>query len=226
MAAYKAILADEQILFVEGIKLVLQQMENPQVDVIGTARTSNDLFKVLSEKQADVLLFELNFQGEDPVNLIQKIKLANREIKLLVLSAYGDIKLVRSCFNNGVDGYILKSNDLKTLTNGIMAVMQEEIFLGEGLMLSPSMHKDEPKSNLAESNPLAKNDRFVLRQYLTNRELEILEMIVKGLNNRQIAKELYISDQTVGVHKKNIMKKLEVNSTAALIKAVEDNKLI
>lgn len=226
MAAYKAILADEQILFVEGIKLVLQQMENPQVDVIGTARTSDDLFKVISEKQADVLLFELNFQGEDPVNLIQKIKLANRKIKLLVLSAYGDIKLVRSCFNNGVDGYILKSNDLKTLTNGIMAVMQEEIFLGEGLMLSPSMHKDEPKSNLAESNPLAKSDRFVLRQYLTNRELEILEMIVNGLNNRQIAKELYISDQTVGVHKKNIMKKLEVNSTAALIKAVEDNKLI
>jgi len=226
MAAFKAILADEQVLFVEGIKLVLEQMENPQVEVVGIAGTSNDLFEQLKEKQADVLLFELNFQGEDPVNLIQKIKLVNREIKLLVLSAYGEIKLVRSCFNSGVDGYILKSNDVNALKAGITSVMQQEIYLGDGLMLSPAMYPDEPSSITLESNPLAKNDRFVMRQNLTNRELEILEMIVKGLNNRQIAKELYISDQTVGVHKKNIMKKLEVNSTPDLIKTVEDNKLI
>jgi len=226
MAAFKAILADEQVLFVEGIRLVLEQMENPQVEVVGIAGTSNDLFEQLKEKQADVLLFELNFQGEDPVNLIQKIKLVNREIKLLVLSAYGEIKLVRSCFNSGVDGYILKSNDVNALKTGITSVMQQEIYLGDGLMLSPAMHPDEPSSITLESNPLAKNDRFVMRQNLTNRELEILEMIVKGLNNRQIAKELYISDQTVGVHKKNIMKKLEVNSTPDLIKTVEDNKLI
>lgn len=226
MAAYKAILADEHVLFVEGLKLVLQHMDVPQVEVVGTAGTSKDLFELLKEKQADILLFELNFQGEDPLDLIKKIKLVDRSIKLVVLSAYGEMKLVRTCFNCGVDGYILKSNDLNTLKSGLSSVMQQEIFLGDGLMLAPSIHPDGHSANALEATPLAKNDRFVLRQNLTNRELEILEWIVKGLTNRQIAKELYISDQTVGVHKKNIMKKLEVNSTAALIKTVEDNKLI
>ncbi len=226
MAAFRAILADEQVLFVEGIKRVLQQMDNPQMEVVGTAGTSEDLFQLLKEKQADILLFELNFQGEDPTSLIKKIRTVNQTVRLLVLSAYGDMKLVRTCFNSGVDGYILKSNDLNTLRSGLIAVMQQEIFLGDGLLLAPSLNTEVQTTGTHEIAPLAKTDRFVIRQNLTNREIEILEMIMKGMNNRQIAKELYISDQTVGVHKKNIMKKLEVNSTAALIKTVEDNRLI
>ena len=222
MAAYKAVLADEQVLFTEGIKKILHDMDNPRVEVIAAAHTGKDLLELIEGKEIDLVLFELNFSDIDYDQLIQKLRANNPGVKLLILSAYGEMKLVRSCFNKGIDGFILKSNSLDSLRDGILEVMQDNIFMGEGLMVAPPNQKEtNEKQGISHVN-----DRFKIKQKLTKRENEILDLICQGLNNRQISKELFISDQTVGVHKKNIMKKLDVNSTPALIEFAKENKIV
>jgi len=223
MAAYKAVLADEQVLFTEGIQKILGEMDNLSIEVIAAARSGKDLEGILETNETDLILFELNFADMDYEELIGMIKSVSPKSKLIIVSAYGEIKLVRSCFNLGVDGYLLKSNSVSDLGKGITEVMQENIFMGDGLMVAPPNRKESMDDEVA----IAKvNDRFLIKQKLTKRELEILELICSGMNNRQISKELYISDQTVGVHKKNIMKKLNVNSTPDLIQFVRENGIV
>jgi DNA-binding NarL/FixJ family response regulator len=141
---------------------------------------------------------------------------------MFILSAYGDTKLVRSCFNCGIDGFALKTHSVETLRSGIVEVMQNRIFLAEGLQVAPQINDKELNSPSTEQ---VVNDRFLLKQQLTKREVQILKLIVSGMNNRQIAKELYISHETVGVHKKNIKKKFDVNSTPSLIHFVQENRI-
>lgn len=223
MAAYRAVLADEHVLFMEGIQRILSEMDNPVVEVIATVRSGKDLVDVIDKQETDLVLLELNFIDIEYDQLIKTIRSASKDVKLIILSAYGEMKLVRNCFNLGVDGFVLKSNSTDELRKGITDVMQGQVFLAEGLQVAPPNRevKDDEKHVLAQEN-----DRFLLKQKLTKREIEILGLICDGLNNRQISKELFISDQTVGVHKKNIMKKLQVNSTPELIRFAEEKKIV
>jgi DNA-binding NarL/FixJ family response regulator len=223
MTAFKAVLADEQVLFIEGIKRMLAEMDNPEVEVIAAASTGKDLLEIIEMNEIDLIIFELNFLDMDYDELIKKIRSINPEVKLFILSAYGNIKLVRSCFNKGIDGFALKSNSLENFKKGIIEVMQDKIFMGDGLHVAPQINKEE--STIPRDKTMI-NDRFMLKQKLTNRELQILKMVIDGMNNRQISKELYISHETVGVHKKNIKKKLNVNSTPQLIDFVKENKIV
>jgi DNA-binding NarL/FixJ family response regulator len=223
MAAYRAVLADEHELFTEGVQRILDGMDNPRIEVIAAARSGNDLIEIIETNKADLVLSELNFSDMEYEKMIEKLKSLKPGLKLIILSAYGEMKLVRSCFNLGVDGFLLKSNSIRDLENGISAVMQGNIFMGEGLMVAPPSNQVSQEEKQVQAQV---NDRFILKQKLTRREVEILGLICSGLNNRQISKELFISDQTVGVHKKNIMKKLSVNTTHDLIKFAREKKIV
>ena len=93
-------------------------------------------------------------------------------------------------------------------------------FLASGLNITP---KKNGVRKVEENNF---EDRFLLKKKLTKREQEVLELITKALNNKEIGERLYISDQTVGVHRKNIMRKLNVRNTVNLIKFAIDHQLV
>ena len=224
MAAFRAVLADEQVLFTEGMRYILKSLDKPKVEVIAAAKTGKDLLEIIEKTEADLILSELNFSDMEYDQLIQAIKSIRPKVKLIIVSAYGEMKLVRSCFNLGVDGYILKSNAIETVQRGLLDVMQGKVFMGEGLHVAPTQDSANKMEGLGKKAAI--NDRFKIRQKLTRREEEILKLIIRGMNNRQIAKDLFISDQTVGVHKKNIMKKFDVNSTAALIQFAKVNRIV
>ncbi len=85
---------------------------------------------------------------------------------------------------------------------------------------------EEMKQKEVDKSRFPYEDRFTKKYNLTKRELEILKLITLALSNKEIAKELFISDQTVSVHRKNIMRKLGVSNTAGLLKIAYDNSLI
>jgi DNA-binding NarL/FixJ family response regulator len=117
---------------------------------------------------------------------------------------------------------VLKSNQSLELFQCIDRVMDGHTFVAEGLSLTPEYNK-----NKTQPEPKLKFDeRFALKQKLTKREREILGLIVQCKNNKDIASELYISDQTASVHRKSIMKKFGVNTTNALIKFTLENQII
>ncbi len=226
MADYKIAIADEHEMFLEGLKVLLEANEYPGYSVTAKIKSGKDLISLIENENFDALIFEINFVDIEPEELITELKKRNSNVKLFVLSAYGDMNLVKTCFRLGADGYLLKSSNSSLLFSGLDTIFRDDIFIGENLKVAPvknSIDKNNIEKTEKKKFPI---DRFLIRQKLTKREKEILELICRGMSNRMIAKKLFISDHTVGVHRKHIMKKMNVSSTANLLSFVSKYEIL
>ena len=136
---------------------------------------------------------------------------------VVVMTVQDDPRLVKAAFRAGADGYLLKSGTTEELFQAIEQVVEGHTFTGSGVMML------EPSQTTKNSHP---DKTFARKHGLTRREIEIMRYIGQALNNKDIATRLFISDQTVSVHRKNIMRKLRVNNTATLIKIAFENHLV
>ncbi len=221
MTDYRIVLADEHRMFQEGVEQILLGSERPRFSVTAKVSNGKDLITTVDNESFDVLVFEVNFVDIEPFDLIKRIKSLKKDFKLFVLSAYGDMKLVKECFRLGVDGYLLKSSNSADLINGLVTVLQDEVYIGENLQVAPNKNG----SNVEIGDVKKKEfpvERFSVRQKLTNREKEVLGFVCEGISNKGIASQLYISEHTVRVHRKHILKKLNLNTTADLIDFVDE----
>ena len=221
MAEYKIVIADEHSLFLEGLERILEMDQSTGYKVAAKATSGKDLISIIKNSELDAALFDINYVDIEPEDLIEQIRKANRKIKLFVVSAYGDMKLVKSCFRLGIDGYMLKSSDNKTLFKGLNDIFSGQIFVGENIKLSPDLNGNGKSIMDSAKKKMISIDRFLLRQSLTKREKEIMEFIYNGLSNKSISERLFISEHTVSVHRKHIMKKLNVNSAAELLDLID-----
>ncbi len=219
MADYKVVLADEHRMFQEGIQGLLESNNRPNFSVFAKVNTGKDLIETVENESFDLLVFEVNFADIEPFDLIQQVRALNKDVKLFVLSAYGDMKLVKECFRLGIDGYLLKSSNSADLIKGLVTVLKDEVYIGENLQVSPNRNGGSTDTIKKKALPI---ERFRVRQQLTNREKEVLEHVCLGKTNREIASEMYISEHTVRVHRKHILKKLNLNTTVDLIDFVEE----
>ena len=221
MKAIRVIIADDHQLFIEGIKTILSRATDPhRFEIIGEAHSGTELLKILKGNEPDLLLLDLNMPERDGLSVLGDVKKTYKHVKVLALTMYDEVKLVRTAFNEDVDGYILKSTGKLELLEAIAEIMDGGRFFGQGVRIHISPEE------FVNKIPGQFDDKFVQKYNLTKREIEILKLITQALSNKEIAKELYISDQTVSVHRKNIMRKLNVSNTAALIKLAYDNSLV
>ncbi len=217
----RIIIADDHHLFILGLKTILNEAEGRNFRIVGTAHTGESLLELLKTVPAELLLLDLNMPEGNGLDMLNIIKEQFPALKIIALTMYDDHKIVKSTFKSGVDGYILKNVGIPELIKGIDEVLDGKTYLGKGVSLNGMMDSPEKKQEQDHFE-----DRFIKKFNLTKREIEILRLITQALSNKQIAKELYISDQTVSVHRKNIMRKLGVSNTAGLIKLAYDNSLI
>jgi len=220
MDTVRIVIADDHQLFIEGIKTILGRANNFKFEIIGEAHSGKELLELLKEIQPDLLLLDLNMPEGDGLNMLSIVKKKYKKMQVLALTMYDEVKLVRTAFNEGVDGYILKSTGKLELLEAIDEVIDGGRFFGDGVKIH-IMSEDE-----RAAMPSKFDDKFIKKYNLTKREIEILRLITMALSNKEIAKKLFISDQTVSVHRKNIMRKLQVSNTAALIKMAYDNSLV
>jgi len=222
MAEINSVIVDRQSIFRAGLKAYFESIPYPSIRVVGEEQTAEGLLLFLHKNlNVELVFLDLNLPDIDGIELIPQIRKQFRDIKIFVITSYGDYKFVGQALKNGADGYILKSNEPEELINGIEELMSGNTFIAEGLHITPPNGK-----RLTNGKKSIYEDRFVIKQKLTNREQEVLELITQAKNNKEIAKELYISDQTVGVHRKNIMRKLGVRNTINLIKFALENQLV
>jgi len=226
MAEYKIVIADEHRLFLDGLERILEANQSPSYEVAAKTNSGKDLISIIRDLELDAAIFDINYVDIEPEDLIEQIRKANRRIKLFVLSAYGDMKLVKTCFRLGIDGYMLKSSDNKTLFRGLNDIFSGQIFVGENIKLSPELNGNGKLRINSTKKKMISVDRFLLRQSLTKREKEILEFINKGLSNKSISEQLFISEHTVSVHRKHIMKKLNVNSAGELLDLIDKYSIL
>jgi DNA-binding NarL/FixJ family response regulator len=216
----RAIIADNQIMFSEGLQSLLKESKNTTVKVIGIATSKEELEELLIFPFEMVIINPSLYNHED-FSWINELRKVKPNLKFVILTEIFNHKIIKSAFVNGADGYVLKSNHPVELYQCIDRVMEGHTFMAEGLTVTPEYR--------AKGNPEPKlkfDERFAYKQKLTRREREILSLIVQCKNNKDIAKELFISDQTASVHRKSIMKKFGVNTTNALIKFTIENQII
>lgn len=167
----------------------------------------------LRQEPVDLVLLDLNMPVMDGLEVLPVLRADFPSLPVMVVTQYRDPKIVRECLQeHGVNGYALKSTPLEQFIDGIRQVMQGTTFISNDLQLYPRESQEEDRKSQAFDEP------FVSRYSLTRREMEILELIAQAKSNADIAAALFISRQTVLAHRKNIMRKLNITSTPALVR--------
>lgn len=221
MVRIDTLIADQQVLFRDGLKLQFRSFPEIFIDVVDEVDESDALLQSIEQLQPSLLILDLNLINDDGIEILPKLLKKSPETKTIVLTSYSSHKYIKEAMKSGADGYLLKSHSLEDLKQAIFDVMDNKTYLGSGLHITPPSH-----FNAGDEKASKFEDRFMIRRRLTKREQEILRLITQAKNNKEIAGELFISDQTVGVHRKNIMRKLGVRNTVNLIKFTFENQLV
>lgn len=219
------IIADNHQIFIEGIKVVMQRFQRLCCQVIGEANTGRAALELMRQQPVHLLLLDLNLPDMGGLEVISAIRSEGFGARIITLGIYDEPKIIKAAFKAGSDGYLLKTAGAAELSEAVEVVMTGMTYLGKGLSLTSETGMNA-RFLLEGKFSISYDDNFVKRFSLTKRELEVLKLIGKAMTNKEIAQQLYISDQTASVHRKNIMRKTGVSSTASLIKMAFENNLL
>ena len=211
----KLILTDDHRVMVDS----LQQAFAAELgfDVVGTAHNAQELFQVLGENPADGLLLDLNMPGWSGPTLCQTVCQRYPSLQVIILSMEDDDEIAYQLIRTGISGYVLKSEPFAVLKEAIHLAMQGEVYISRNISRQHiNRMRPEPKQRRSPSDA----------PRLTQREKQVLKLLVKDLTQEQIAETMNVSSSTVYNHKHNIMEKLGVRGTAALIARAYDVGLL
>lgn len=207
----EVLLVDDEPLLLESLEIILSMN---QIKVIGMAHDGKEALSILREKQCQMALVDLNMKGMGGIELIKEIKKGFPWIKILVLTTFYDDKNITNAIAGGADGYLLKGGGKDAILAAVEGIMGGQNVIGHEIMerLAVLLQKNK---NIAEANEDLLAD-------MTDREKEICTLLSKGLNNRQIADELYISEGTVKNYISSIYDKTGIHDRSKLIVAMKE----
>ncbi len=217
-------IADEQPIVASGITYLLQHQMPFPVEIRWMAHSGRTLMEQLRKNPVQLLITELKLSEIDGLDLIEQIKETYKQTRVLVLSQYKHQKFVKMAFASGVDGFVLKSSSPSDLIHGISQVIQGKVYMGQAVSLGPK--RKSIQNGSSREKEFETTDRFRAQNDLTDREREILKKIGSGQTIKEIAADLFISDQTVSAHKRNMMRKFDVHSSRELIETSKRHNLL
>ena len=213
----KVLIADDHALFRRGLEMVLDN--EPDIEVVGEAHDGDQAVDRAAELMPDVVLMDVRMPRRSGIEATQKIKEQLPHVKILVLTNSDEEADLYDSIKAGASGYLLKEISSEEVADSIRSVMQGHS------RISPAM----ASKLLTEFQAMTKreDDRQPLAPpRLTDRELEVLSLVAQGKGNRDIAGELFISENTVKNHIRNILEKLQLHSRMeAVIYAVREKLL-
>ena len=210
----RLVLADDHAVVRSGTRELLEQ--EPDLKIVGEASNGEEAVRLARELQPDVLVIDVRMPKMSGVEATRRIKAESPDMKVLVLTAHDDDEYVFALLQAGANGYLLKTAEIEELVRAIRTVAA-----GQSALAPEVTGKVVAQFTSGKSLPDVLTNAQEDYDGLTERELGILELVGKGLSNKQIGKKLYISDRTVQAHLSNIFSKLGVNSrTEAVMYAV------
>ncbi len=220
LSPIRTMIADDHPMFAEGLATILKDQPNVEFDVAAIVDRGDKVIQMLRRTKPQLLLMDMNMPGRDGLEVLQEVKKGHfRDLKIVILTMYNDNKLAKEVIQSGASGYILKSSDAATIMGAIDDVLDNGIFVSAEVGYNGvTIPKTEEEVRFM--------DKFINKHSLTKREVEILRLIAQAKSNREIGGELYISEQTVTVHRKNIMRKLNCNNATSLMKMAYEVGLI
>lgn len=196
----KVVIADNHVIFRQGLLKLLQAAQD--ITVAGEAGNGPETLELIAKEKPDLAILDISMPGLDGFEIYEKMKSNGLETKVIFLTVHNDTLTAKKAIQANTSGYVLKDNAFEDLLYAIRAVASG------GKFISPSI--SDKILNFSEKE----NENHIL----TGRESEILRLIASGLTNKQIANKLFISIKTVETHRTNIMQKLDVHTTADLVR--------
>lgn len=199
------LLVDDHALVRRGFRRILE--DDPEINVVGEAGDGNEAVKLAGELQPKVIVMDCAMPGQSGLLATKEIRRKFPEIEILMLSMHSEETLVRQALEAGARGYVLKNATDLDLPGAI-----KKVAAGQSV-IDPQVAKSETLKGERNGG-------------LSVRELEILQHIVAGQSNKEIAAELNLSANTVAVHRANIMDTLGIHKTAELVVYAIRNGLV
>ena len=210
----KVFITDDHPVVVEGLKTFLTKTDG--FTVVGTATSARQMLEFLPVAKPHLLLLDLNLPGTDFYANIKRVKDQAPWVKIVVFSEYHSKELVRSLFHEGIAGFVSKTAQPSEITEAL-----KQVHGGEAVVVEPVQRKPAKAANEELFC-----DGFKKRLTLSRREQEILALISRGLSSQRIGKTLFISKHTVETHRKNILRKLDFNTSTELVKFAVQHGLV
>ena len=209
--AIKIMITDDHSMIREGLKNLLE-LEG-DIEVIAEAENGEEcLEKLASGVKPDVLLLDINMPKMNGLEVLKNLKERKLKIKVLVLTVHNETEYLMKAVDIGINGYVLKDSESSELKKAITAIADGENYIQPSLI--PALN----------SKMIEKNEDELKIDSLTKRELQVLKEVAIGKFNRDIAKEMEISERTVKNHISSIFKKLDVTDrTQAAVFAIKNN---
>jgi two-component system response regulator DevR len=187
----KIVIADDHDLMVAALRRVLSERDD--IEIVGQATTGDAVLPLVLETRPDVVLLDIGLPGTDGIECARQIRSRLRNVRILMLTAYGDPESLQDAERAGADGFILKSIGAPDLVELLEAPAPE------GFLVAGFPERDPASAEL------------------TPRERVVLRAVGDGLTNEDIGRELWISEETVKFHLKNLYRKLGAASRAELV---------
>lgn len=206
----KIFLADDHAVVRQGLEVLIATQ--PDMSVVGSAENGADAVRQVVKHNPDVVLLDIQMPKQDGVTATKEIKRLIPSAKVLILTSFGDDKTVFSAIKAGAHGFLLKSSSPQKLLEAI-----RQVYDGRS-----AIHPDIARRLLQEiQKPPAEVSQPA--EHLTEREIDVLILVARGLSNQEIADQLVISERTARTHLSNILAKLHLaNRTQAALYALKE----
>ncbi|HET6252865.1 MAG TPA: response regulator transcription factor [Puia sp.] len=193
----RLLIADDHPVFLESLSLLVGKV--PGYEVVGKMSNGREVLEYLRQSPADMILADIQMPGMGGIELVGEVRRLYPKVKVLMLTMLEDTETVKAAMKAGAAGYVFKSASLEAFAQALDTVAAGDSYYSEELM-----------QRVVESEAMGGLDG------LTDRELEIVRLISSGLKSSEIAKQLFISVNTVETHRKNIFSKTGVKNAVGL----------
>lgn len=210
------LIADDHQLFLSGLKLILAELVD--VQFFDFAHNGKDAIEKCRNGSFDIVVMDLNMPVIDGMEATRSIKANHPEVKILVVSMMSDLNSVTLALKAGADGFLIKNADASEFVKAFKCIKEGKIYLSDYFSGLLENHKS---SQSTRSDYIRFSENII-----TAREKSVLKLICEGFTNPEIASTLFLSVATVNTHRNNMLAKLNLPNTAALVRFAMDNKLV
>jgi DNA-binding NarL/FixJ family response regulator len=203
----RVLIADDHAIVRDGLKRILAATTDLQV--AGEAATGDEALALVKASEYDVAMLDMSMPGLSGIDLIKRLRLEKPKLRILVLSMHGESQYAARALKAGASGYLNKDSAAELLVGAIRKIAAGGVHVGEAAAAS-----------LLQSGEKAPHEA------LSDREFEVLRLLVEGLSPTEIGERLHLSVKTVSTHKTRILEKLALGSTAELVRYALEHRLV
>jgi two-component system, NarL family, response regulator LiaR len=203
----RVFICDDQAVVCDGLEMILGA--DPEIEVVGTAYDGAEALERIPAAKPDVVLMDLKMPGTNGIQATRELHLKNPQIKVLVLTTFGDDEWVFDAIRSGAAGYLLKGTPRADLVKAVKGTAAGETHVDPDVA-------GKLFAQIAQSGPL---EETTMTENLSERELDVLRLLAQGFTNAEIAQKLYLTRGTVRNYVSAILTKLDVEdrTQAALV---------